>query len=236
MTPCQILGHRFCLFVFFVFLVLPRETKKKKKTKVLTPCQILGHRFCLFVVFFCFVFFVFRGFGYWDMGSVFFFGFTSRNQKKQKKQKYWPHARYWDIGSAFLFFFLVFRGFGYWDMGFAFLFFWFYLEKPKKTKKTKVLTPCQILGHRFCLFFLFFRGFGYWDMGSVILFFLFFRGFWSLSANAYMGFAGLKTVKKVHCHGVLFWKKNLSLSLATIGHSFVENRQSKSLLRENASI
>ena len=209
LTPCQILGHRFCLFVF---LVLPPKTKKTKKQKYWPHAR------------------------YWDIGSafLFFFGFTPKKQKKQKKQKYWPHARYWDIGSAFLF-------------------FWFYLQKPKKQKKTKVLTPCQILGHRFCLFFLFFflvfRGFGYWDMGPVILFFfvfsrfwilghgfchfdffvfLVFRGFWSLSAektkwfalqemdahqtqgcivqqmDAYMGFAGLKTVKKVHCHGVLF--------------------------------
>ena len=25
-------------------------------------------------------------------------------RKKTKKQKYWPHARHWDIGSAILFF------------------------------------------------------------------------------------------------------------------------------------
>ena len=83
----------------------------------------------------------------------------------------------------------------------------------------------------FFLFFFVFRGFGYWDMGSVILFFLFFFGFSKFliplsrenrvicmardgctsdtgcivqQMDAYMGFAGLKTVKKLHCHSVLF--------------------------------
>ena len=37
--------------------------------------------------------------------------------------------------------------------------------------------------------------------------------------DAYMGFAGLKTVKKAHCHGVLFCK-NWSLSLGQLRTSF----------------
>ena len=122
----------------------PRKTKKTKKTQVLTPCQILGHRFCLFA----------------------FLVLPPKTKKTKRNQKYWPHARYWDIGSAFLFF----------------LFFWFYLQKPKKQKK--VLTPCQILGHRFCLFVFF--GFSrFWILGHgschfVFFVFFVFSRFWIL--------------------------------------------------------
>ena len=71
LTPCQILGHRFCLFGF---LVLPRKNKKNKKKKVLTPCQILGHGFCLFVYFVFFFGFSRFWTGTWVL-SLCFFGF-----------------------------------------------------------------------------------------------------------------------------------------------------------------
>ena len=72
LTPCQILGHRFCLFVFFCFFWFYLEKPKKK---VLTPCQIMGHRFCLFG-FFSFSMFWILGHGFCHFGFFGFFGFS----------------------------------------------------------------------------------------------------------------------------------------------------------------
>ena len=46
--------------------------------------------------------------------------------------------------------------------------------------------------------------------------------------DAYMGFAGLKTVKKVHCHGVLFCYEK-GLTQARTHYDFASARLSASL-------
>ena len=186
-TKLQTLTHQlvptwvlqFCFFVFFWFYL--EKSKNNQKTKIADPnspaCTYMG----LPILFFLFFWFylekskknkkkqnckTYVGTSWWVRVCNFvffcvfvFFGFTSRNPKKTKKQKNKiarpMSVQAGELGSAILFFLLFF-------VFFVFCFFGFTSRNPKKNKKNKIARPMSVQAD---------------ELGSAILFFLFFLVF-----------------------------------------------------------